>query len=71
MAKSKITTSSSKSFAQGGKGHMFGKQNADTQASATTGKKTSGTGGKGGKGHMFGKGSAKPMPSGQTGKSGN
>lgn len=72
MAKTtKVLSSSNKQFAAGGKGHMFGKQNADTQAAGETGKKTSGKGGVGGKGHMFGKGSAKPMPSGRTGKSSN
>lgn len=71
MAKTKVTSSSSKKFVDAGKGHMFGKQNADTQKAGTTGKSTSGQGGKGGKGHMFGKGTAHNVRPGVTGKSCN
>ena len=71
MAKSKVTSSSSKPFVSGGKTKMFGKQAADTHASGVTGKVTTGPGGKGGKGHMFGKGTAQAARPGATAKSGN
>lgn len=71
MAKSKVVSSKSPSFAQGGKTHMFGKQHAGPQKSGTTSKSNSGKGGKfakGGSGHMFGKQTAGPARAGQVGK---
>lgn len=58
--------------AQGGSGHMFGKQSAGPQKPGVTEKSGSGGGkfAKGGSKHMFGKQSAGAMKSGQTGKSG-
>jgi hypothetical protein len=71
MAKSKQMSSRGASFAKGGNGKMFGKQNAGTQSPGTTSHKTSGSGGKfakGGRGKMFGKQSANPRRPGVTGK---
>lgn len=60
-------------FAQGGKGHMFGKGGAaEAPAGQSAQTNQPGVGGKfavGGKGHMFGKGHAGPMPAGQSSKS--
>lgn len=71
MAKSKVISSKSASFAKGGKTKMFGKQHAGPQKPGTTAHSTSGDGGKfakGGRGHMFGKQSANPRRPGVTGK---
>jgi hypothetical protein len=65
---SKVISSSNKKFVDAGKGHMFGKQTADTQVAGETGKKTSGKGGVGGKGHMFGKQTASNARPGTSGK---
>ena len=66
----KVLKTSSKQFAKGGSGSMFGKQAAGPQKAGVTAGK-SGSGGKfakGGSKGMFGKQSASPMPSGRTGK---
>jgi hypothetical protein len=74
MAKGKVKSSGSGSFAKGGSTKMFGKQHAGNRAPLTTkstGKNDSSPGGKwakGGSGHMFGKQTAGPRRSGQTGK---
>jgi hypothetical protein len=71
MAKSKVISNKSPSFAKGGKTKMFGKQHAGPQKSGTSAHSTSGDGGKfakGGKTHMFGKQSASPARAGMSGK---
>ena len=71
MAKSKVISKKSASFAKGGKTHMFGKQYAGPQKPGTTSHATSGTGGKfakGGRGGSVGKQTASPACPGVTGK---
>jgi hypothetical protein len=73
MAKGKMLSSKSATFAKGGGGHMVGKQHAGMKAPYVTGKGDKGSGGKfakGGGGHMFGKQSASPAPGGRSGKGG-
>ncbi len=72
---SKITKSSDNPgfFAQGGKGHMFGKQRAGAQGPGVTSHDPQGKDQKfaeGGKGRMFGKQTAGTVTPGQTGKNG-
>ena len=60
-------------FAQGGKGHMFGKQRASQQGPGITSHDPQGSDQKfasGGKGKMFGKQSASPAKPNQIGKNG-
>lgn len=71
MAKSKVKSSKSPSWARGGKTKMFGKQHAGPQKPGCTSHDTSGDGGKfakGGNGHMFGRQTASPARAGMTGK---
>lgn len=65
----KVRSSKAPAFAQGGKGHMFGKQSAGPKSPDHVGKAQSGSGGKwavGGSGHMFGKQSASPAKPGSS-----
>jgi hypothetical protein len=71
MAKSKVKSEGSKTFAKGGSGHMHGKQHAGPQKPGTSSHDVSSDGGKfgkGGSGHMFGKQSATTKVAGTSGK---
>jgi hypothetical protein len=71
VAKSKVKSEKSGSFAKGGKTKMFGKQHAGPQKPGVSAKDPKGDGGKwakGGSTHMFGRQSASPAKAGMSGK---